>query len=358
MTAAARFPYAPDHATPPGETLRQVLEDLHLTQLDLAHRTGLSTKHVNQVIQGSAPLTQETALSLERVTGVPAGFWNRLEARYRELTLRSQAIELDGEHLTWLRDLPVTALQHRGYLPTTNDRRALYHAALAFFGVANLAAWRRIWSRPVASFKRANTFTSHAESVASWIRIGELTAQHLHAEPFDKDGFRTALHHARALTRTVDFLHELQGLCAAQGVLVVYVAEIDKCRISGATWWSSPTRAVIALSDRYKTEDQFWFSFFHEAGHVLLHSKKETFIDDGSESDDVEDAANRFAANTLIPPRDQQHLAALTTTTEVEAFATRIGVSEGIVVGQLQHRGLWEWRKGNGLKRRFELLSA
>ena len=73
MTAAARFPYAPDHATPPGETLRQVLEDLHLTQLDLAHRTGLSTKHVNQVIQGSAPLTQETALSLERVTGVPAG---------------------------------------------------------------------------------------------------------------------------------------------------------------------------------------------------------------------------------------------------------------------------------------------
>ncbi len=288
-------------------------------------------------------------MSLERVTGVPAGFWNRLEARYRELTLRSQAIELDGEHLTWLRDLPVTALQYRGYLPTTSDRRELYHAALAFFGVANLAAWRRIWSRPVASFKRANTFTSHAESVASWIRIGELSAQHLSAEPFDKDGFRTALHHARSLTRTADFLHELQGLCAPpQGVLVVYVAEIDKCRISGATWWSSPTRAVIALSDRYKTEDQFWFSFFHEAGHVLLHSKKETFIDDGSEDDDIEDAANRFAANTLIPPREQQHLASLTTTADVEAFSKRIGVSEGIVVGQLQHRGLWEWRKGNG----------
>ncbi|MCV7072838.1 ImmA/IrrE family metallo-endopeptidase, partial [Mycobacterium rufum] len=65
--------------------------------------------------------------------------------------------------------------------------------------------------------------------------------------------------------------------------------------------WETRPRAVIALSDRYKTEDQFWFSFFHEAGHVLLHSKKETFIDDGSESDDIEDAANRFAANTLIP---------------------------------------------------------
>lgn len=355
MTAPARFPYAPDHATPPGETLRQVLEDLHFTQLDLARRTGLSAKHINQVIQGSAPLTQETALSLERVTGVPAGFWNRLEARYRELTLRSQAVEFDSEHLTWLRDLPVKDLQHRGYLPRTSDRRELYHAALSFFGVANLDAWRRIWSRPVASFKRANTFTSHAESAAAWIRIGELRAQHLSAEPFDKDGFRAALHHARLLTRKSEFLLELQDLCAAQGVLVVYVAEIDKCRISGATWWSSPTRAVIALSDRYKTEDQFWFSFFHEAGHVLLHSKKETFIHDGSENDDTEDAANRFATNTLIPPREQRRLVSLVTTADVEAFAERIGVSEGIVVGQLHHRRLWEWRKGSGLKRRFEL---
>ncbi len=357
MTAAAQFPYAPDSATPPGETLRQVLEDLHLTQLDLATRTGLSTKHVNQVIQGSAPLTQETALSLERVTGVPAGFWNRLEARYRELALRSQSVKLDDEHLQWLRDLPVSSLQRRGYLPTTDDRRQLFHAALTFFGVANLLAWHRVWTRPVASFKRSSAFTSHAESVASWIRIGELATQHLTAEPFDKDGFRVALRHARALTRSTDFLHDLQQLCAAHGVLVVYVAEIDKCRISGATWWSSPTRAVIALSDRYKTEDQFWFSFFHEAGHVLLHSKKETYIDDGSENNQVEEAANRFATNTLIPPREQQSLAHLTTIADVQAFAERVGVSEGIVVGQLQHRGIWEWRKGNGLKRRFELAA-
>lgn len=354
----ARFLYAPDHDTPPGESLRQVLDELRLTQLDLANRTGLSTKHVNQIVQGNAPLTQETALSLERVTGVPAGFWNRLEARYREAVLRRQSAPLSSEEQAWLRALPTKTLQLRGYLPSTTDRSTLYQAALAFFGVANLSAWRRVWTRPVASFKRTTAFTSHSEAVAAWIRIGELIAQHRTAEPFDKDGFRAALRDARALTRSNGFLDDLQDLCAKQGVLVVYVAEIDKCRISGATWWAGPTRAVIALSDRYKTQDQFWFSFFHEAGHVLLHSKKETHIDDGSEDPELEDAANRFATNTLIPLREQRHLASLTTTADVITFAQRIGISEGTVVGQLHPRQLWDWRKGAALKRRFELTPA
>lgn len=353
-----RFPYAPDHDTPPGESLRQVLDELHLTQLDLANRTGLSTKHINQIVQGNAPITQETALSLERVTGVPAGFWNRLETRYREAVLRRQSAELTSEEQNWLRVLPIKTLKNRGYLPTTTDRSALYQAALAFFGVANLSAWQRVWEKPVASFKRANSFTSHSEAVAAWIRIGELAAQHRTAEPFDKDGFRGALQDARALTRAANFLDTLQDLCAQQGVLVVYVPEIDKCRISGATWWAGPTRAVIALSDRYKTEDQFWFSFFHEAGHVLLHSKKETHIDDGSETPEVEEAADRFATNTLIPLREQRNLPLLTTTTDVRRFAERIGVSEGIIVGQLQHRQLWPWSKGASLKRKLELTSA
>jgi HTH-type transcriptional regulator/antitoxin HigA len=351
----SKVPYAPDHATPPGETLRQVLDDLHLTQLDLAQRTGLSTKHVNQIVKGTAPLSQETALSLERVTGVPAGFWNRLEAGYREKLLRREHAPLDADERDWLRHLPTRVLQENGHLPDTSNPTALFHAALAFFGVANLAAWKRLWAQPVASFKRTTAYSSHYESVASWIRIGELESQLHAAESFDKDGFRAALQHARALTRKSDFLAELQRLCAAHGVVVVYIAEIGKCRVSGATWWATPTRAVIALSDRYKTEDQFWFSFFHEAGHVLLHSKKETHIDDGSADPELEDAANKFAANTLIPLREHRRLRDLDSIQDVQRFAADIGVGDGIVVGRLQHQGLWDWSKGASLKKRFEL---
>jgi Zn-dependent peptidase ImmA (M78 family) len=138
-------------------------------------------------------------------------------------------------------------------------------------------------------------------------------------------------------------------------VAVVFVAEIGKSRVSGSAWWATPARAVIQLSDRYKHEDNFWFAFFHEAAHILLHSKKETFIDDGSEDDELEAEANRFAANTLIAPADAASLGALASDLDVELFADRVGVSPGIVVGRLHNDGLWDWGKGNHLRRRVEI---
>ena len=120
-----------------------------MSQTDLAARSGLSTKHINQIIQGLAPLTQETALILERVTGTPAGFWNRLEASFRESELRAQQHDLTTEDDQWLSTMPVRALQATGHLPTQADRSTLFHSLLAFFGVADRAAWDRIWMRPL-----------------------------------------------------------------------------------------------------------------------------------------------------------------------------------------------------------------
>ena len=110
-------------------------------------------------------------------------------------------------------------------------------------------------------------------------------------------------------------------MCESAGVVVVFVSEVKGCRISGAAWWVTPSRAVIALSDRYKMDDRFWFSFFHEAAHILLHSKKETFVDDGTDDDVVEEEANEYAADFLIPPEHKQRLFQFTTEREVQDFA-------------------------------------
>jgi HTH-type transcriptional regulator / antitoxin HigA len=360
VTDQDRYRFAPDLAVPPGETLREVLAELHLSQADLANRGGISTKHINQIIQGLSPITYETALVLERVTGMPAAVWNRLEATYQETQLRNRQAELTDDDNAWLDSLPVKPLVRAGYLPATTSRGSLYQAALAFFGIADVSAWNRVWRKPVASFKRTRAFASHPGSVAAWLRIGEIEAREIPAQPFSKDGFRAALRQARALTRKREFLGELQSLCAAVGVVVIYVPEVDRCRISGATWWATPSRAVIQLSDRYKSDDQFWFAFFHEAAHVLLHSKKQTYIDDGSEDDTTEEEANHFAVHTLISQRDQLRLDTLNSIADVKAFAAEIGVSDGIVVGRLHHLKKWDWGKGRSLKMNFDLgpLSA
>jgi len=349
--------FRPDYAVAPGETLRDALAELSLSQADLAARASLSTKHINQILQGIAPITLETSIVLERVTGIPASFWNRREADYRETLLRQKQRTLSDEDKEWLSSLPIKELQSREKIPRERDRGRLFEAVLSFFGVADRQAWERIWHGPVASFRRSHAFTSHPGAVASWLRIAQLDAQNAKAEPFNASAFRKVLREIRALTADGD-PNLIVEMCATVGVAVVFVPEVKGCRISGAAWWATPTRAVIALSDRYKKDDYFWFTFFHEAAHLLLHSKKETFVDDGKDSDIIEDEANRWAADFLIPPDRARGLRMFETDAQVVAFAKGIGIAPGIVVGRMQHDGIWGYSRGHRLKRSVLFVEA
>jgi HTH-type transcriptional regulator/antitoxin HigA len=351
------YPYRPDYAVPPGETLRDRLAEMNLSQAELAARTGLSTKHINQIVQGIAPLTPDTAIALERVTGVPAHIWNRRESDYRDSLIRQHRRTLDTEDRKWLASLPIKELQRRGRLPMNVDQTRLFDEVLAFFGVANRDAWSTVWRRPIASFRRSTAYRSDPGAVIAWLRIAQLDSHHIAAAPYSAIAFRKTLRQVRALTRRGD-INEMVTICAEAGVVVVFVPEVAGCRISGATWWAGPTRAIIALSDRWKKDDRFWFSFFHEAAHVLLHSKKETYVDDGSEDDLLEREADRFAAAHLISPTDARLLPTLNTKPDVIDFAERIGVSPGIVVGRLQHDGLWPWNRGNDLKNGLRIIEG
>lgn len=357
MTQTERHNFRPDFANPPGETLRDRIAELNVTQTELAARASISNKHINQIMQGHAPITPETAIILERITGTPASFWNRREADYREALLRITPKVLSVNDEEWLKSLPLKELQQRHWLPTVKDRGKLFDAALTFFSVADYEAYQRIWRGPVASFRRSKAFSSHPGAVISWLRIAQIEAQSAKVEPFSAARFRNALHQIRSLTAQGD-PNEMVTLCAAAGVVVVFVAEVQRCRISGAAWWSSPTRAVIALSDRYKRDDHFWFTFFHEAAHLLLHSKKETFVDDDSDDDLLEEEANRFARDILIPPDRVAQLHTLTADSDVKRFAADISIAPGIVVGRLQHDKIWDYNQGHRLKRPIQIVEG
>lgn len=352
--------YQPDYAVAPGVTLRSTLAANGMTQADLATRAGLSLKHVNQIVQGAAPITPETALAFERVTGVPARSWSILEANYRERIMRAQ----DRRSLTagqaWLKSLPIKDMQRRGLLPETADRATLLEEVCRFFGVANRESWERVWRTPLASFRKSPSFKSDDGAVATWLRIGELKASTVQCEPYDPQRFREVLRRIRSLTRELpeDFEPELMNLCAESGVAVVFVPEVPGTRASGAAYWLSPAKALIQLSLRHKTDDHLWFSYFHEAGHILLHSKKQTFITAEHHSDTAEDEANEFAASWLIPKRFEAQLLRLRGWDEIRTFADDLGIAPGIVVGRLQKEGVLDWSQGNRLKRKFRFAEA
>ena len=152
---------------------------------------------------------------------------------------------------------------------------------------------------------------------------------------------------------------ELPAICAQAGVTVVIVPELPRTRICGATRWLAPTKALIQLSLRYRTDDQFWFTFFHEAGHILLHGKRSAFVDEEAAVDDEhEHEANAFARDQLIVPADFERLRAhrrrgYYSAEMIERFAAEIGIAPGIVVGRLQHDNELQKTHLNGLKKRI-----
>lgn len=353
--SATRYPYEPDYAVPPGRTLQETIEAIGIDQRELAVRAELSAKHVNQIIKGVAPITHETAIRLERVTGVSARMWNSLESNYREQLARIAERDRLQRELAWLKTIPTKELTARGAIKPTTDKAELIAVVLSFFGVATVAAWNDGWSMPQFAFRKSLAFKGSAGAMATWLRLGEIEAQKAECASFDKGAFRGALDRIRTLTVNgpEPFVPSMIELCAASGVALVLVPEIKGAPVSGAAKWLTPTKAMICLNLRGKSNDRFWFTFFHEAGHILNDSKKETFIDVDYHDDPREHQANQFAASLLIPPSHNQELHGLKSYSAVEAFARRIGIAPGIVVGRLQREGVIGYHQFNGLKQRL-----
>lgn len=363
------YRYEPDVVAPPGATLLETIEALSMSQTDLAARLRRPIKTINEIISGKAAITPETALQLETVLGVPASFWRNLENNYREYLARQEERERLKSDLQLLELVPVSAMARAGWIEKTSDKVEQVRKVLGFFGVVSAQALESLWAAESAAFRMSPAFGADRGAVAAWLRQGELEGQRIKCRPYDAKEFERALRDVRGMTKEEpsSIMEALQRACAKAGVAVVLVPELPKCRVSGAARWLGPHKALIQLSLRYRTDDQFWFSFFHEAGHILLHSKRRGFIENtagsaetassaGSDKD-LENAADRFAAGLLIPPDEYLELSAshkYISEAAVTAFADKVGVAPGIVVGRLQHDGRVPHSHLNGLKRRME----
>lgn len=338
MKARKKYEYRPDYAVPPGQTLREVMESLEMTQKEFAIRTGLTVQSLNRIFKGEQPISYESANRLELATGTPASFWNNLEAQYQEQKVKVEECRNLEKDLEWLKTIPVKELQDRGILSGTDDKLVLLRETLGFYGVGSVDAWREIWEKPAIAARRSQCFESQPGSASAWIRQGEIQAHEKVCKLFDKASFLKALKKIRSLTKESPekFEPAMRKLCAGAGVAVSLVREMKKVPWNGATKWITPQKAMILLCLRGKGEDKFWFSFFHEAGHVLNDSKKDLLINDGNKDDPREVRANEFAARFLIPPEYDRHVRTVRSREEVLRLARDLDIAPGIVAGRFQ----------------------
>lgn len=354
-------PFSAEYGVWAGVLIRQELDARGLSQAELAARTGLSPKHVNQVIQGVAPLSTETALLIERALGISADLLTEIEAGYQAARGRESARAKLSAYRNWLKEFPVEELIRRGVLDQHADTLDQIEQLLAFFGVANPEAFDRFYDDAVMSFRRAQHLTVDVKATAVWLRIAEREAAAVGSLSYNRKMFLSLLDRLPSLTRDPisKVFPTLQAECSAAGVIVVFVPDVKGARACAATRWIGADRPVIALSGRGQYEDGLWFNFFHEAGHILLHPKRRSVVHlegEGDDGDGAETEANKFAAELLLRHHDPAVLRAVRKHEDVRALAMKLEVDPGILAGRIAHeRGPAAWRKYARLRRKIDI---
>ncbi len=238
-------------------------------------------------------------------------FGNAREANYRESLLKAAERDRLQHELEWLESIPHAELAKRKYIQPTSHKGERVRDVLKFFKVSSVETWRAVYMAADAKFRGGKVPSEKPGHAATWLRMGEIEAEKLECKPYNEASFCAALEKIRGLMTQPARVWQpkLVESCAEVGVAVVFVREIAGASVSGVTEWLSKDKAMIVLSLKYKRDDQFWFTFFHEACHVLKHSKKTVFFEVGNHKDDpLEIEADKFARDILIPPHQAPYL--------------------------------------------------
>lgn len=351
--------FSPDWFSPPGSTVAMLMALQDVSSGELARRMNADSSFVLRIISGTEPIEESVAKRLAAALGGTPSFWTARQSKFEAALDRTVSMLAPDAAKTWLKALPLKDMSDAGWI-ACRSKSNLLHAALAYFSVTTPEEWRDRYAAHATTFsyRTSEAFESKLGALAAWLRQGELQASGVRCAAWSPAKFKEALHAIRGLTRLREptkFIGRLRSLCAAAGVAIVFLKAPTGCRASGATRFITPDKAMIILSFRHLSDDHFWFSFFHEAGHLLLHSPAATFVDgDAAELTEKEREANAFAASSLVPLSEHERMLNLRgNLNAVVRFAVSLGIAPGIVVGQLQHHGVISPSQLNGLKRRY-----
>lgn len=341
--------YISDLAIHPGEFLEETLEEIGMTQGELANRLGRPIQAVNEIIKGKKSVTSTTALELEDVLGIPSHIWIGLESEYQIVLAKQEELKLMEEESSMVKKFPYADLVKLGFVKSTRKAVEKVDELKRFFSVAKLVQIPQVKAYQPA-FRVASQDNVPNEAIASWIQAVRIKAKEKETNKFDKKKLKENLPKIKSLINTElnEAIKEIQKVLNSCGVVLVMLPHFKNTKVHGATFWLDNETAVIAMTLRGSFSDVFWFSFFHEIGHILLHPKREVFLEDGcvdSKLKEQEDEADKFASETLLNTKEYNKFISANNfrKSSVLTFAEQLDVKPSIVVGRLMHDKLVEF---------------
>lgn len=348
--------YFPQFVPHPGETLEEKLEEMGMGPKEFAIRTDKPEKTIIAILKGVSSITADMAVQFENVTRIPAHYWMNHQRGYDEYIAREKRKVILLESEAWMKSFPIADMIKKGWIEAVKSSEERTAAILAFFGFSSHTAWKKYYygQQLKVAFRISLTHTNESHALSAWLRKGDLQASELKINSFDEKKFKEALSDIKAIMvkHPDDFFTQLQILCFKAGVKVVHTPCLPKAPISGSTRWLNEGIPLIQLSGRYKRNDSFWFTFFHEAGHILLHGKKDIFLEDIEYTDkdlDKEHEADEFAVKWTFSEEQEAELLENVHITEndIVEYAQKFNTHPAMIIGRLQKTGRIHYAVGH-----------
>lgn len=344
----------------PGDSVRYLMNRKGISPHLLASHIDGGVDELRGILSGTTPIGYEAASVLSGILGGPVRYWLKRQENYDRALSQTVQNVTDAQAEEWLERVPVPGPRPKGRLSEVGRYGEIYRR-LTFYGVSSLEAWHVHYGRirENTRFRTSPTYSSLDGPLSLWLRQGELEANMISTGRWNPSVLRENIGTIRKLSRIsrpAVFLPKLREICAVAGIALVSVRAPRGCRVSGASRLVEPDKAMVLMSFRYRSDDHFWFTLFHELGHLLLHEGR-TFVDDDrtDEADEYEWQANEFASSTIIPRLRESEFEQLSGDREaVLRFSVSIGVAAGLTVGQMQHRKMIGYDRLNSLKRRWK----
>ena len=345
-------------ATPPGATIKEQLDDRGMSQKEFASRMNMSEKHISHLINGDVQLTPDVAYRLEMVLGLPAKFWSNLESIYRDKLTKIEAENALDVDKDLAKKFPYKEMVNNGWLPDTRKIEERVFNLRKFFEVVQLEQLSNSKLIPNIACRRLSISEKTDFALIAWAQKAKIEARGINTSPIDLNELTKQLPSIRTMTMQEPkaFCPKLVELFSNCGIALVFLPHIDGSFLHGATFYDK-NKIVVGLTLRGKDADKFWFSLFHEIGHILLgHLNQKA---DNSNEPDMESESDQFARDKLISPNAFQSFVEqnLFTRESIQMFSKAVGIDPGIVVGRLQKEGYIEFSWFNDMKTKYVYFS-
>jgi addiction module HigA family antidote len=350
----------------PGHYVKELIEDMEITQSELAKRMDTTDKTVSKLLSGEIPLSMELAKKLSQMTGVSVGTWLNLQKVYNEKCCKIDWNKKIDKEIEYLENIDYSYFVQLGVVPETKDKEIQVQQLLQYLKLSSLKVLQNTnllvaCKTSVPAVNRKNVMNANA-----WIQTGLNFSRNIECADFDKQKLKESLVYLRQLTSlSFDvFYPRLKHILAGCGVAFVALPYLKNSGLNGADRWISHRKVLLLINDRRKDNGTFWFALFHEIRHIMEERKKRLYITPrqknmdvlslGRNNADEECEADLFARNYLIPPAEYKKFEEEGDFDEeaIRKFSKQIGIDESIVLGRLQYDGKIQWKYNGGLRKK------